>query len=64
MKKTSVPDVPFTPDSPRRMFDQAVRENINVITGKQGGKIAPLSETATTAQIIAKINELLTRLQG
>lgn len=42
----------------------AVKENIEVITGARAGsaQIATLDSTATTAQIIAKINEIIGRL--
>jgi len=42
----------------------AVKENIEVITGARAGsaQIVTLDSTATTAQIIAKINEIIGRL--
>jgi len=42
----------------------AVKENIEVITGARAGsaQIAPLGNTATNAQVIAKINEIIGRL--
>jgi hypothetical protein len=46
-------------------FAEAVKENIEIITGRRPGlkKINKLSTTATTADVIAKINEILDRLQ-
>lgn len=61
--KRPIPTVPTTPDPARRAFDQAVKENIDVLTGKQGGKIAPLETTANLADVIRKINEILGVLQ-
>ena len=54
---------PGLPDSRSPEFLNAVKENIEIITGRRGGKVALLPKTATTAQIIEKINELIDRLQ-
>ncbi len=45
-------------------FDSAVKENLELLTGRRGTRIAPLSDSASTAQIIAKINEIIEHLQG
>lgn len=43
---------------------KAMKENIEVITGKRAGtKIKPLSSDATLSDVIAKINEILEVLQ-
>lgn len=47
----------------RRPLD-AIKENIEELRGIRGSKIEPLQSTATNSEIIAKINELITRLQG
>lgn len=60
MKKPSIP----TPAATTDKAVAALKENIEVITGKRGTPIAPLSAAATQAQIIAKVNELLTLLQS
>lgn len=62
MKKPSI-NVPAA-DAAVRSFAQAVKENIEIITGRRAGSIASLDSAATTEQIIAKINEMLDRLQG
>ena len=58
-KKPSIP----SPDTPG--FDEAVKENLEIITGRRPkvAKIEKLATTATTADIIAKINTLLDRIQ-
>jgi len=43
---------------------EALKENIEELRGVRSTKIAPLSESATSSEIITKINELITRLQG
>jgi hypothetical protein len=64
MKLRSIPQVPSGADQ-RTDFDRALRENLQQITGRRGDPIAPLNaDTATTAQIAAKINEILLQLQG
>jgi len=62
-KKPAIPVL----DSKDRTLNQvlaAVKENIEVITGARAGsaQINTLDSTATTAQIIAKINEIIGRL--
>lgn len=59
----AIPAVP-RPGLPRDGFDAAVKENLEILTGKRGEKIKPLADTASTAEIIAKINEIIARLQS
>lgn len=47
----------------RKVLDP-LKENVELIKGRRGTKIEPLASTATTAEIIAKINEIIARLQG
>lgn len=56
--------MPPSLDRGRVNFDLAVRENLRLITGQLTRKIEPLEDTATTADIIDKVNEILSRLQG
>lgn len=49
------------PPAERRVL-QVMKENIETITGRRG-QIELLGTSATTAQIIAKVNEVLNRLQ-
>ena len=56
MKKPSIPA-----DQGRATLD-AIKSNIDIITGRIGGKIAPLSSTATTEDIINKLNEIAAKL--
>lgn len=60
----AIPNLPSGQDRTRQNFDMAVRENLRLLTGQLTGKITQLEGTATTDDIIAKINEILTRLQG
>jgi len=63
MKKPSIPDVPHG-TSPRGAFDTALKETLESITGRRGGVITPLADTATTADIITKINDIIAKVQG
>lgn len=47
----------------RRVLDP-IKENVEQLRGRRGGKIEALSDAATTAEIIAKINAIIDRLQG
>lgn len=62
MKKLSIPKVP-TDGEQRRPFDEAMKANLEIVIGHRGAKVAPLKATATQAEIIAKINELILVLQ-
>lgn len=42
----------------------AIKETIEIITGARGGELAKLSTTATTADIITKINQIVVRLNA
>ncbi len=63
MKKPSIPQVPRG-IQPREGFDQAVKESLEVITGRRGGGIQPLSTDASPTDVIAKVNEIIARLQA
>lgn len=64
MSKRSIPPVPKSAAEHGRLpFDLALKEVVEQIAGRRGDQIEPLPATATTAQIIAKINEIITRLQ-
>lgn len=43
---------------------RALAQNIEHVTGAKGGRIATLEATASSAEVIAKINELIEKLQG
>lgn len=58
MKKPALPSAVN-----REKFDAAVKSNIEIITGRRG-KIETVATTATTAELAAKLNELLERLQA
>lgn len=62
MKKPSIPPVPRD-SQPRGQFDQSVKESLETMMGRRGGKIAPLPATATTADLIEKVNEIIAALQ-
>ena len=62
MKKRAIPQVPKDKE-PRLQFDSAVKENLESIQGLRGGRITPLSSTATNAEIVAAFNALLEVLQ-
>lgn len=60
--KRAIPQAPRG-DLARVTFDKAVKENLEQITGQLGGKIKPLPDTASLADVIAKVNEILDQLQ-
>lgn len=60
--KPAIPSAP-KPGDRRERFDQAVRENLEIITGRRGEKIKPLADGASLADVVAKVNEIIARLQ-
>lgn len=42
----------------------ALKANIDLLTGRIGGELKPLGATATSADIINKINEIIHRLNA
>lgn len=63
MKKPAIPQVPRD-GQPRAQFDQAVKETLEIVTGRRGGSVQPLPADASLADVIAKLNEIIARLQG
>lgn len=63
MKKPAIPQVPQG-NQPRTAFDQAIKESLEIVTGRRAGRIEPLPAGATTDEIVAKVNEIIARLQG
>lgn len=62
MKKPAIPQVPRG-EQPRAGFDQSLKENLEIITGRRGGSVQPLPADASLAAVVAKVNEIIARLQ-
>lgn len=62
MRKPSIPQAPRE-GQPRGAFDQSIKETLEVITGQRGAKVAKLPADASLADVVAKVNELIDRLQ-
>ena len=54
MKKPAIPQVPRD-GQPRTPFDQAVKETLEIVTGRRAGRIEPLPASASTDEIIARL---------
>lgn len=59
MKRTIPP-----PAANQADINRAIKENLEQIMGQRGGRIAPLPATASADDVLAKVNEILERLQG
>lgn len=57
-----IPRVPKDGED-RRHFDEAVKETVEIVTGRRGEKIKPLSSGSTIDQVIEKINKILSVIQ-
>lgn len=64
MPNPILPSVPKSSDRERQRFDGRVKETLDRLTGRLGTAIDPLDTSASTAEIIDKINELIDLLQG
>ena len=64
MKKPGIPTIPPGKDPDTYNVLSTIKETVEILTGVRGGKISTLSSAATTAQIIAKINEIINRLNA
>lgn len=62
MSKRAIPQVPQA-DLARVNFDKAVKENLEKVTGQIGGKLERLSDSASLADVIAKVNQIIDQLQ-
>lgn len=65
MKKAAVP-ILLTPDPQLRAFAEAVKHNVDAITGQQQNavKLTSLPATATLAQVIEQINLIKSRIDA
>jgi len=61
--KPTIPKPPPSDSKQRADFDSAVKETLDVITGRRGGRVKRLNVGASTDEVIAKINELIDLLQ-
>lgn len=61
-KYRAVPQIPSGADPQIKAVLSALKENFEISAGQRGVKVELLEPTATTAQIIAKINELIGRI--
>lgn len=63
MRKPGIPTTPKLNDD-RSRFDGAIKESLETIMGRKEGKIKQLDPlTATLAETIAKVNEILDTMQ-
>lgn len=64
MKKRAIPGVPVPGEAmSRQRFDAAVKENLEILSGQRGGRIAVLQAGSSLDEVVAKINEILARMQ-
>ena len=62
MKKPSIAVVPF--GAPQYDQFSAIEQNIEIITGRVGGKISPLGGGASLSDVVNKLNEIIDKLQS
>ena len=64
MSSVKKPAIPKEPTDPiRARFDSALKENIEIIKGLRGNKVAVLDTNASLSDVITKVNNLIDLLQ-
>jgi hypothetical protein len=62
-KKPSIPSLDGIPDGGVRKILSPLKDIIEQLLGRRGGKIQHLGPTPATGDIVNKINEIIDRLQ-
>jgi hypothetical protein len=62
MRKPAIPSTFTIQDKSIAAVIGPMKENIEILTGVREGLIDPLPSDATLAQVIAKVNEIVLRL--
>jgi hypothetical protein len=62
MKKPTIPAIPF--GTPQSEHLSAIKQNIEMLTGKVGGTIENLGTQASLLDVIIKLNEVINKLQS
>ncbi|KPL15441.1 hypothetical protein AMJ74_01380 [candidate division WOR_3 bacterium SM1_77] len=63
LRKPAIPAV-VVPDRRLSTLLGPMKQNIEMLTGVRGGKLEYLSDTATVDEAVAKINEIIDRLNN
>lgn len=63
MKPPIPPVPPSSVRSDRAKFDASVKETLEILVGVRNDLIQPLPSNASLASVIAKVNEIIARLQ-
>lgn len=62
--KRQIPTIPPSAvGTDRQPFDTALKENLEVLFGQRGKRLEKLDASASLAEVIAKVNEIIDRLQ-
>lgn len=62
MRKPAIPSTNLIQDKTIATVIGPLKENIEILTGVREGLIQPLTSDATLVQAVAKINEIILRL--
>lgn len=63
IRKPAIPAV-VVPDRRLSTLLGPMKQNIEILTGVRGGKLEYLEDTATVAEAVAKVNEIIDRLNN
>lgn len=63
MRKPAIPAVPNTDPALYNVLTN-LKESVEVFTGVRGGQIRQLSTSASLADVIAKVNEIVVKLNA
>lgn len=63
MKKPGIPAVPNTVPGLYNVIS-TLKENVEIMSGVRGGPVSPLPTTASLTDVIAKVNEIIAKLNA
>jgi len=63
MRKPAIPAVNVTDQQVAALL-RPIKENVEILTGTRGGALTKLNTSATLAEVISKINEVIDRLNA
>lgn len=63
MKKPSIPAITVVDQNIATPL-RAIKENVEILTGKRGGSLTKLNNSATLSEVISKLNEVIDRLNA
>lgn len=62
LKRSAIPNIPHNHDPQTREILLALKENMELLTGRRGDKLTAVPDSASLADVIVALNEVIDRL--